>query len=162
MDGSRGSRSEKEPAKHSFKSESLSLEGKSSVNLCFGFPKTKISCTSWCVTTWRQSCPIWLNESPKICTWTFVDMSSCQCLFLLLYCIFTFLKAVRWNSLWSLVNSLAETCPFSYVTMYYCYINFHARYDWADCWDFTELMEQAVKIRLLLLLIALCLLLYSC
>lgn len=46
MDGSRGSRSEKEPAKHSFKSESLSLEGKSSVNFCFGFPKTKISCTS--------------------------------------------------------------------------------------------------------------------
>lgn len=44
-DGSRGSRSEKVSAKFSFKGESLSFRGKSSVNLCFGFPKTKISCT---------------------------------------------------------------------------------------------------------------------
>lgn len=73
--------------------------------LRFDFPKTKISCASWCVMTWSQSHPMWLRESPEICSWT-----ACLYLFLLFYCVFTFLKAVRWNYLWSLVNCLLETC----------------------------------------------------
>lgn len=48
----------------------------------------------------------YVTEKQEICTGKFVDISDCLQVFFQLCCVFTFFKALRWNSLWSLVSSL--------------------------------------------------------